>query len=86
MNLRGLVENCPYGYMSTVGVYQESNMKIIQQYKNKILRNITNAPRYFSNRYLHRDLQMDTVNQTIEEFPEGHEQRFLNYVNVEAPR
>ncbi|CAG9827547.1 unnamed protein product [Diabrotica balteata] len=47
------------------GCTKESNIQHIQRYQNKVLRNIFNAPWYFRNCDLHRDLQIYTVIQTI---------------------
>lgn len=66
------------------GCASKSNIIIIQRFQNKVLRNIVNAPWYIRNSDLHRDLQMDTIEQTITRFAKSHEQRLHQHVNVEA--
>lgn len=66
------------------GCASKSNIQVIQRFQNKALRNIVDAPWYCRNRDIHRDLQMDTVDQTIAKFASSHEQRLLHHVNVEA--
>jgi hypothetical protein len=66
------------------GCTKESNIQIIQRFQNKVLRSIVNAPWYFRNSDLHKDLEIDTVSQTIAKFAKGHEKRLLDHVNVEA--
>lgn len=66
------------------GCASKSNILIIQRFQNKVLRSIVNAPWYVRNSDLHRDLQMDTVDQTITKFARNHEQRLHQHGNVEA--
>lgn len=66
------------------GCASKSNIQIIQRFQNKALRNIVDAPWYSRNRDIDRDLQMDTVDETIAKFASSHEQRLLSHVNVEA--
>lgn len=66
------------------GCASKSNIQIIQRFQNKVLRSIVGAPWYIRNCDLHRDLGMDTVNQTISKIAGSHEQRLLQHVNVEA--
>ena len=40
---------------------KQSNTDIIQRFKNKVLRNIADAPWYMRNAELHRELQMEMV-------------------------
>lgn len=66
------------------GCASESNTQIIQRFQNKVLRNIVDAPWYFRNSDLHRDLEMDTVREATTKFAKSHENRLLNHVNIEA--
>ena len=66
------------------GCAKKTNIDIIQRFQNKVLRSIVNAPWYFRNSDLHRDLKIETVNQTIKRFARSHEQRLHHHVNVEA--
>jgi len=52
------------------GCTKQSNRDIIQRFKNKVLRSIVNAPWYIRNSddNLHRDLEMETVDNTIKKF------------------
>jgi hypothetical protein len=49
-----------------------SNIEIIQRYQSKLLRKITNAPWYVSNRTLHEDLRVATVKEEIQNFSEKY--------------
>lgn len=66
------------------GCASKSNTNIIQRLQNKVLRNMVDAPWYFRNCDLHKDLEMETVNQTIPKIARCHEQRLLQHVNIEA--
>ncbi len=41
----------------------ESNLKLLQSQHNIILRKFVGAPFYVTNRYIHRDLHLDTVDE-----------------------
>ena len=62
----------------------KSNREVIQRSQNKFLRMITNACRYVTNKELHNDLQISTVEDVIREYSNKHEKRLLNHINVEA--
>lgn len=66
------------------GCIKESNMKSIQTFQNKVLRNIVNAPWYIRNRDLHRDLGVPYVSSEIRRFAAKHEMRLHEHVNLEA--
>lgn len=66
------------------GCTKQSNVKIIQQFQNKVLRDAVNAPWYIRNDDLHRDLKMEFVTTIIQKFAEAHEYRLHRHVNVEA--
>lgn len=55
------------------GCTAESNLRPIQTFQNKILRQITGAPMYTRNSDIHRDLQIDTVKQVIMSMARKHE-------------
>lgn len=66
------------------GCASKTNIAIIQRFQNKVLRDIVDAPWYFRNCNLHKDLGVDTVEQTIRQFARNHERRLHQHVNVEA--
>lgn len=47
---------------SNYGVVQKTNIDINQRFQNKILRSSINAPWYFRNSDLNRELKVETVN------------------------
>jgi hypothetical protein len=65
------------------GCTKQSNIDIIQQFQNKVLRNI-NAPWYIRNNDLHRDLEVKVVSSGIQRFAQKHEERLYHHDNVEA--
>ena len=62
----------------------KSNREVVQRSQNKFLRMITNACRYVTNKELHNDLEIPTVEEVIREYANKHEKRLLNHINVEA--
>ncbi len=66
------------------GCTKPSNIQIIQNFQNKVLRNIVNAPWYIRNSDIHRDLKVEDVATEIKKFARSHEKRLHNHVNVEA--
>lgn len=56
----------------------------IQSFQNKLLRRLVNAPWYVRNSDLHRDLKVDTVNETITKFATTHHKRLVSHINPEA--
>lgn len=66
------------------GCASDSNIKCIQTFQNKVLRNIVNAPWYIRNSDLHRDLRIPTVKEEIKRFAGKHEARLHLHVNAEA--
>jgi len=70
-------------WYSTLGMYQ-SNVKIIQTFQNKVLRNIIDAPWYINNINIHKDLKVESVYNEIKKFASSHEKRLHHHVNVEA--
>jgi hypothetical protein len=47
------------------GTASQSNIEILQRLQNKILRMVTNAPRYVPNHVIHTDLQIPTIRKEI---------------------
>jgi hypothetical protein len=61
-----------------------SNINKIQVFQNKVLRDIVDAPWYYRNDHLHRDLKIPTIKQEIQRFVERHERRLHNHVNTKV--
>ena len=57
---------------------------MIQQFQNKVQRDIVNAPWYVRNVDLHRDLNVEMVMAEIRRFAWKHEERLHQHVNAEA--
>lgn len=66
------------------GCTAKSNVKMIQTFQNKVLRNVVNAPWYIRNEDLHRDLGVEYVEKEIHKFARSHEARLLQHQNIEA--
>ena len=66
------------------GCTSENNRSIIQRCQNKILRGIVNAPWYVRNDNLHKDLNVETVNEVIKKQARSHEQRLQQHPNSEV--
>ena len=66
------------------GCTKPTNVRIIQTFQNKVLRNIINAPWYIKNINIHRDLKVDMVDTVIKKFAVSHENRLHHHVNTEA--
>jgi hypothetical protein len=54
------------------GCAASSNLAIIQRYQAKILRQITNTPRYVTNLTLHKDLCIPQVRTALQELTDTH--------------
>lgn len=63
------------------GCTKQSNRDIIQRFQNKVLRSIVD---YIRNSDLLRDLEMETVDNTIKKFAKSHEDQLHQHVNPEA--
>jgi uncharacterized protein YeeX (DUF496 family) len=59
---------------------------VFQRYQNKALKCIVNAPWYFRNSVLHRDLGIETVTDIIAKFAKSHEKRLQDHIDIEASR
>lgn len=66
------------------GCTKKSNVKIIQTFQNKVLRDIVKAPWYVSNDIIHRDLKIETVEAEIQKQAKKHELRLHQHQNVEV--
>lgn len=66
------------------GCTKETNIRIIQTFQNKVLRNMVNAPWYVRNQDIHRDLGIPMVTEEIKRFAGKHEARLHQHVNAEA--
>jgi hypothetical protein len=66
------------------GCTKQSNIKIIQRFQKKVLRNTIDVPWYVSNSDPHRDLEIATVDKEIKRHARKHEDRLHQHTNVEA--
>lgn len=66
------------------GCAKPSIIKHIENFQNKILRQLVNAPWYIRNCDLHRDLGVNSVKSTIRKTATLHHQRLANHENPEA--
>lgn len=66
------------------GCTKDSNRLIIQRCQNYALRMITNARWYQKNEDLHADMQIKTIEETIQELVLTHSLRLRQHVNVGA--
>jgi hypothetical protein len=63
------------------GCTAASNLAVIQRYQAKILRQITNAPRYGTNHTLHTDLRIPPVRTFFQELTETHHTALRTHTN-----
>jgi hypothetical protein len=49
---------------------------------NKVLQGIVDAPWYYRNDHLHRDLKIPTIRQEVKRFAKRHERSLHNHVNT----
>jgi hypothetical protein len=71
---------------SRVALVNLINIQVIQRNQNKVLKCIVNAPWYFRNSDLHRDLGIEIVTDIIAKFAKSHEKRLQGHINIEASR
>jgi hypothetical protein len=64
----------------------DSDIQVIQRYRNKVLKCIVNAPWYVRNSDLHRDVGIETVTDIIAKFAKSHEKGLQDHINIEASR
>ena len=65
-----LKPNSTYG-IELWGFTSPSNIAVIQRYQSKLLRLITNAPRFVTNQTLHHDLRIEQVRNVFRERTEA---------------
>ncbi|KAL1448307.1 hypothetical protein WDU94_003690 [Cyamophila willieti] len=66
------------------GCTSPSNRLTIEQFQNKVLRGIVNAPWYIRNDDLHRDLGVESVKDCMKRLASDHERRLRDHSNPEA--
>jgi hypothetical protein len=66
------------------GCASKGNIQIIQQFQNKLLRGIVNAPWYARNSDIHRDHGVRMVTAAIKRTAKKHEDQLHQHTNVEA--
>jgi hypothetical protein len=64
------------------GTASQSNIEIPQRLQNKILRMVTNAPRYVPNHVLHTDLQIPTIREEITRFSTNYKAKLEVHPNA----
>ena len=68
------------------GCAKKSNIELIQDYQNRVLRSIVNAPWYSRNSDIHRELGVETVASIIMRYATSHKKRLQHHVNEEASK
>jgi hypothetical protein len=63
------------------GSASDSNIEILQRFQSKLLRKIVNAPWFVSNRTLHQDLKIPTVQEEIAKFSKKYISKLENHPN-----
>jgi hypothetical protein len=66
------------------GCASKSNIQIIQQFQNKVLRGIVNAPWYACNSDIHRDLGIRMITAEIKRTAKKYEDWLHQHANVKA--
>ena len=66
------------------GCAKKSSTDIIQTRQNNILRMITNAYRYMTNKEIHNVVKIEWVSEVIRANAIKHDKWLLNHTNVEA--
>ena len=66
------------------GTTRDSNRVIIERFQNKFMRTITKAPFYVTNDQLRRDLDLDSISETIRKQSTRYVHRLHNHTNTEA--
>lgn len=64
------------------GAAAKSNTDILQRFQSKILRIITNAPWFTTNDYLHKELNVPTVNEEIKKYAISYRNRIAAHPNT----
>lgn len=63
------------------GTASNTNIKLLQQFQSKVLRKITNAPTYITNKRLHDELNIKTVKEEISSQLTSYKLRIDNHPN-----
>lgn len=63
------------------GTASDSNIQIIQRFQSKLLRNITDAPWYVTNKIIHNDLTIPTVKDEIRKYSLKYQTRLEAHTN-----
>lgn len=66
------------------GCTKKSNYACIQKFQNRVLRNMVNAPWYVRDKDLHRELQVEMVEDVIRKSAKSHEERLHRHPNPEV--
>ena len=66
------------------GTASNSNIEILQRFQSKVLRSITKAPFYVTNKNLHQDLKIPFIKEEIRKFSSSYLGRLSNHTNVLA--
>ena len=67
------------------GTARNSNIEILQRFKNKVFRSIANAPRYVPNTVLHIYLQIPTVKAEMTNFSTRYPEKLITHPNELVP-
>ena len=63
------------------GTASNSNIEILQRFQSKTLRSLLNAPWYFTNETIHRDLKIPTIKDKIHKSRSRYNARVNNHHN-----
>ena len=63
------------------GTASNSNIEILERFQSKTLRAMLDIPFYVSNKYIHTDLNINTVKQEIAKHSEKYQTRISTHVN-----
>jgi hypothetical protein len=63
------------------GTTSDSNIEIFQRFQSKILRKLTQAPWFVSNKTLHSDLQIPFIKDEITRFSKKYVEKLDNHPN-----
>lgn len=67
---------------STMGMWRKKQHKQDPSF-SKVLRSIMDAPWYYINDYIHRDLKISTIEEDIKRLAVNYEERLHSYGNTE---
>jgi hypothetical protein len=79
------LQNCVDTHMDlrhrAVGCASKTNIAILKSYQSKLLRIITNAPRYVANQILHTDLRIQYMQAIRDEYNKKHRSTLEHHPN-----